>query len=1017
MPNLTRRTESPGPALHAGPPKALAPAELRAAAFPDDPTEVVDADGNGVGDRAQYARCGDGAIDREVGEQCDDANRIDADGCDADCRLPCAADLGATRAVFDARTERCFFALASRASFNDAVERCEALEAHLAIPDDAVENDAIFMISRAQPEPVWLGLHDQRIEGQIHTLAGHLPDFAAWGPAEPTSGQLHTGLYGPHVTQDCVAMQRSAPMWSDEDCANGFAIVCESAATPCGDGVAARSLGEVCDDGNDAGDDGCEPDCTLSCPVVDLADYEVDEEGEPVTRSAAGLAGPLGDVVGARYDATSGHCLVAVAATTWADGQRRCTELAGHLWVPDDADENALGSPLVQRSAWLGLHDAAGDGDWRTVQGVPAAFTAWAPGDQEAHDAFCAYRDPAGRWRDAPCDGLREVVCEVAPEPCGDGVVQPLAGETCDAGDPASGRVCAPGCQSDCPVPPDAWAGVRHGAGGPCFVALEGELDAVTAGTRCEALGGHLAIPDDGDEAARLAELGGSWIGVRVDLDRHQIISTDGWRGLRFVGAELWAFLTWRPYSTHLAILPRLTWWAEEPGQTLSAVCEIPPATCGDEVVQGARGEACDGPDLGCSADCGPACPVPGAVFAVRSPRTGRCLAALDVLVGVAELSAACAAVGAVPWAPWSVDEGYLVWDLDWPAWTAVGDAAIEGTYVDLDGTPLGTGFWAAAEPTDAGLSGADCTEVLPQLGWSDVACDSGPRRPLCAWTAPACGDGRLDPGEPCDDGNLVRGDGCDCPLPCAAEDGARAAHLEPSGDCLWATEAVAADAGAAAAMCEAAGGRLYDLPDRWRIELAVSLGGGHTAGGCVSASGASELCAGAQPALCRRAAEPCGDGFLQPALGEACDDGNRADGDGCDSDCTLPCGAEVGATAAMTVPSGACLFRLPGESTQPDAAALCTARGAALPLPRDTAETRAVARLGGAWIGLTDALHEGTFLSPEGTASAFAAWVRGEPDDGAGAGEDCVTIARARDGAWADVPCDGKRPVVCEVR
>src|SRR5690606_26108338 len=32
--------------------------------------------------------CGDGVVDAELGEACDDGNNIDADGCEADCSLP-----------------------------------------------------------------------------------------------------------------------------------------------------------------------------------------------------------------------------------------------------------------------------------------------------------------------------------------------------------------------------------------------------------------------------------------------------------------------------------------------------------------------------------------------------------------------------------------------------------------------------------------------------------------------------------------------------------------------------------------------------------------------------------------------------------------------------------------------------------------------------------------------------------------------------------------------------------------
>ena len=37
--------------------------------------------------------CGDGFVDVEDGEECDDENRVDDDGCDADCTFSCVADV------------------------------------------------------------------------------------------------------------------------------------------------------------------------------------------------------------------------------------------------------------------------------------------------------------------------------------------------------------------------------------------------------------------------------------------------------------------------------------------------------------------------------------------------------------------------------------------------------------------------------------------------------------------------------------------------------------------------------------------------------------------------------------------------------------------------------------------------------------------------------------------------------------------------------------------------------------
>lgn len=40
---------------------------------------------------------------------------------------------------------------------------------------------------------------------------------------------------------------------------------------------------------------------------------------------------------------------------------------------------------------------------------------------------------------------------------------------------------------------------------------------------------------------------------------------------------------------------------------------------------------------------------------------------------------------------------------------------------------------------------------------------------------------------------------------------------------------------------------------------------------------------------------DPCGDGALQPLLGEECDDGNEIAGDGCEADCTTTIAAGCG--------------------------------------------------------------------------------------------------------------------------
>ncbi len=93
------------------------------------------------------------------------------------------------------------------------------------------------------------------------------------------------------------------------------------------------------------------------------------------------------------------------------------------------------------------------------------------------------------------------------------------------------------------------------------------------------------------------------------------------------------------------------------------------------------------------------------------------------------------------------------------------------------------------------------------------------------------CGDGVLDPGEACDDGNTASGDCC-----------SSFCEIEPAGTaCRPATSA-----------CDAV-----------------------------------ERCDGAS-ATCPADASVCGNGTVETACGEECDDGNAVNGDGCSSTCTI---------------------------------------------------------------------------------------------------------------------------------
>lgn len=150
------------------------------------------------------------------------------------------------------------------------------------------------------------------------------------------------------------------------------------------------------------------------------------------------------------------------------------------------------------------------------------------------------------------------------------------------------------------------------------------------------------------------------------------------------------------------------------------------------------------------------------------------------------------------------------------------------------------------------GVAAADGTPCLRPEG--DGVCRGG----LCAPIE--CGDGVVDPGEECDDHNLVPGDGCE-------------------SDCTWTCE----DDGECADGSTCNGFETCDV-------------GLHDCRAGVPQSDGAECNLDGDPAtreICLDGScwpTRCGDGFVDDANGETCDDGNLAPGDGCENDCRFTC-------------------------------------------------------------------------------------------------------------------------------
>ena len=171
--------------------------------------------------------------------------------------------------------------------------------------------------------------------------------------------------------------------------------------------------------------------------------------------------------------------------------------------------------------------------------------------------------------------------------------------------------------------------------------------------------------------------------------------------------------------------------------------------------------------------------------------------------------------------------------------------------------------------------------------------------------------------------------------------------------------------------------------------------------------------CSGA-PSACD---EICGD--TQVVGGEACDDGNGVETDGCTTQCVagaICTSVIVGGDRFATDPAtGHCYVSFDDEQlTFADAQLACVTLGGHLASITSAPEQALVASVQNTaqnpWIGLTDALVEGSFGWITGEPLGFTAWEPGQPDGGDP--EDCVNLfstavsPSGTAGTWNDTSC-----------
>ena len=237
-----------------------------------DDGNTADGDGCSATCRLEApAPCGDGLI--WLGEECDDGGAVGGDGCSSTCEVEpgyactgepstctssCADDFEWRSQMGSTTTEYLLCEKSLSASAAETI--CEGLGGGWTLTriDDATEN---AYIDGFIGNHLWTGGQDEAVEGvwrwrdgvqfwqgdETGAPVGGL--YTNWKSGEPNAGG----------DEDCTR-QENGGLWQDKKCTDNEKFVCEGPPI-CGNGAVA--MPEECDDGNTADGDGCSATCML----------------------------------------------------------------------------------------------------------------------------------------------------------------------------------------------------------------------------------------------------------------------------------------------------------------------------------------------------------------------------------------------------------------------------------------------------------------------------------------------------------------------------------------------------------------------------------------------------------------------------------------------------------------------------------------------------------------------------------------------------------------------------------
>ncbi len=829
--------------------------------------------GDGCSDMCKLenpALCPNSKID--PGEQCDDGNKAPADGCDPFCQreLSCTKDADCPYA-FECKNNFCVAACGNGLLQSQFAEQC----------DDG-----------------------NRTSGDGCSGSCKLENPNLCGNTKIDQGeQCDDGNHAPG--DGCSAFcQLEYPCDTDADCFFGMYCKNHFCVLACGNAVLEPKYGEQCDDGNNTAGDGCAADCKIesgghtacvNAACVNVLGPGINQCGTNadcmkndhlscvVVNACSITPGPGSDLCNKGLDCSQMH-LACVGLTcqgvpgpgsnTCTANGNECTQLqhvacvGSACTVVNGAGTNTC-STNASCLAWkCGNGILEPQGAEQCDDGNTAAGDGCSSACKLEHIDLCPNNkvDPGEQCDDGNSvdgDGCTQF-CQLETSLCGNGVLDPQAGEQCDD----NNRTAGDGCSATCKLE---------------NVGLCGNSK-IDPGEQCDD-----GNKTNGDGCTQFCQLESSLCGNGV-LEPHVGEQCDDNNLTNGDGCSATCKLENINLCPNTKIDPgeQCDDGNKTDGDGCTQFCQLESSLCGNGKLEPIAGEQCDDGNQknndGCSSTCkleNPGlCPNtkidPGEQCDDGNKTDG------DGCTQFCQLESGLCGNGTV-----DVSAGEQCDDRN----TKNGDGC--SSVCKLENPQLcGNSKIDPGEQCDDGntLNNDGCSQYCfieniggPYCGNKKIdageECDDGNKTngdgcsSLCKLEPNAlCGNSKIDAGEECDDGNKTNGDGCSsvCKKESASKcgDGILDAQLGEQCDDKNTTNG---DGCSSTCKLESPG-----LCPNNKIDPGEQCDDGNTTDG----DGCTKYC--------QKETSLCGNGILEPLAGEQCDDKNTASGDGCSSTCKL---------------------------------------------------------------------------------------------------------------------------------